>query len=218
VFDICRIKISVLKDCLALLSRRNFAIQWIKTNKMKIMDLRIFDLQRTDLQRTHPKKTAWLKIGCMLMLLMSSPQMMAAVSAEKVFADMEQQNRLKLIGTWRCSSEIAEYQIKTHTQDQYRADGTYASASVTQIQRGAAVQQSSIQVTAQWALNGSTVRLSEIQLQAVQSDDPGYAARLKEVFQQFDWTENKLLSLSSSSLAFFPVAPMASEMPIHCEK
>lgn len=77
---------------------------------MKIMDLRTLDLQRT-----HLKKTVWLKIGCMLMLLMSSPQMMAAVSAEKVFADMEQQNRLKLIGTWRCSSEIAEYQIKTHT-------------------------------------------------------------------------------------------------------
>jgi len=52
----------------------------------------------------------------------------------------------------------------------------------------------------------------------VHSDDPAYAARLKEVFQKFDWADNQMLSLSGSSLTFLPVAPMPSGMPIHCQK
>ena len=164
------------------------------------------------------QKITLFKIGLLALIFVSAQHALAAVSAETAFTQMESQNRLKLIGKWHCRSEIAEYQIKTNTRDEYRADGTYRSESVTQIRQGERERQSSIHVEAGWSLKGNTIRLSQIQLKAVQSDDPAYAARLKEVFQKFDWAENQLLSLSGSSLAFLPVAPMASGMPIHCQK
>lgn len=161
-------------------------------------------------------KILYLRQMHLLMVLLAGSQHgMATVSAGKAFAEL---NHEKLIGKWRCSSEIAEYQIKTNAQDEYRADGAYSSESVTEIKRGDTVQRSSIQVEAQWTLSGNSVRLSQIQLKAVRSDDPAYAVRLQEVFQKFDWAENRILSISRSSLVFLPLAPMASDRPIHCQR
>lgn len=152
-----------------------------------------------------------------LMPILSS-YALAAVSAEKAYAEMQTELRQNLTGQWACRSELAAYQISTETHDEYRADGKYFSESKTRMKRPAGEQQSSIGVEARWSLSGNTVRLSDIQLKSVQADDPAYAERLKALFQQLDWAENKLLSLSGSSLAFLPIAPMASEMPIHCQK
>ena len=153
---------------------------------------------------------------CGFSLLLSSVQMSSAIVPFEL--NQQRVDAQLLVGKWKCQSGVPEYQIETSADDEYRSDGTYLSKSHTVIKSGQLVQKSEIQVQAKWALSDNNIRLSHIELKAVRSDSPQYEVQLKKVFQQFNWAENRILSLSSGLMAFLPVAPRASDLPILCQK